>query len=142
MKKTYSIGLVALALTVVLALTFQSSFAWAHGGLRDIPLDSAQTKELRQLHRDLQDKRYEMMDLFAEKNPNANKARSLQKEMQDLRSKIGALWLEAALAYKQANPDWEPNFRGMGHGGHGPHGNGWEGRGHGSGMMNDGGMDY
>lgn len=119
MKKTYSIGLAALVLALALGLGFQDSSA-RPGGFREIPLDNAQIKELRQMHRDLEDKHFEMMELFSGKTVDAGKAKSLQKEAQDIRNKMGAFWLEAALKHKQENPDWTPRMgRGMGMGGHG-----------------------
>ena len=119
MKKTYSIGLAALVLALALGLGFQDSSA-RPGGFREIPLDNAQIKELRQMHRDLEDKHFEMMELFSGKTVDAGKAKALQHEAQDIRNKMGAFWLEAALKYKQANPDWTPRMgRGMGMGGHG-----------------------
>ena len=126
MKKTYSIGLASLVLALALGLGFQDSSA-RPGGFREIPLDTAQIKELRQMHRDLEDKHFEMMELFSAKTVDADKARSLQKEAQDIRDKMGAFWLEAALQYKQSHPDWTPRMgRGMGFGGHG-HGHGGHG---------------
>ena len=139
MKKVYSAGLAALALAVILGVGLQDSFARGHGGgFRDIPLDSAQAKELRQMHRSMEDKYFEMMDLFAEKSVDAGKAKALQKDIQDIRSKIGAFWLDAALTYKQAHPEWQPRFGGMGMGGHGfgPH-HGWDGGGPGPRMMDN-----
>ena len=61
MKKTYSIGLAALVLALALGLGFQDSSA-RPGGFREIPLDNSQIKELRQMHRDLEDKHFEMME--------------------------------------------------------------------------------
>ena len=141
MKKTHSIGLAALALALVLGLGLQDSFA-RPGGFREIPLDMTQVKELRQLHRDLEDKQFEMMELFSGKTVDADKARALQKQAQDVRNNMAAFWLEAALKYKQAHPDWTPAWgRGMGMGmggghgyGHGPYDGG---RGYGPGMMDD-----
>ncbi len=120
MKKIYSVGLAALALAMILGLGLQDSFARNHGGFRDIPLDSAQTEELRQMHRAIGDKYRELADLFAQKSVDADKAKALQKDLQDLRDKIGAFWLDAALAYKQANPEWQPRFGGGMGPGHGP----------------------
>lgn len=138
MKKVYSAGLAALALAVILGVGLQDSFARGHGGFRDIPLDSAQAKELRQMHRNMEDKYFEMMDLFAEKSVDAGKAKALQKDIQDIRNKIGAFWLDAALTYKQAHPEWQPRFGGMGMGmgghGYGPR-HGWDGDGPGPRMM-------
>ena len=119
MKKTYSIGLAALVLALGLGLGFQDSSARS-GGFREIPLDNSQIKELRQMHRDLEDKHFEMMELFSGKTVDAGKAKALQQEAQDIRNKMGAFWLEAALKYKQAHPDWTPRMgRGMGGYGHG-----------------------
>ena len=136
MKKVYSAGLAALALAVILGVGLQDSFARGHGGFRDIPLDSAQAKELRQMHRNMEDKYFEMMDLFAEKSVDAGKAKALQKDIQDIRNKIGAFWLDAALAYKQANPEWQPRFGGMGGHGYGQR-HGWDGGGPGPRMMDN-----
>ncbi len=150
MKKTYSIGLTTLALALVLGLGFQDSLARS-GGFREIPLDMTQIKELRQMHRDMEDKHFEMMELFSGKTVDAAKARALQKETQDVRNKMAAFWLEAALKYKQEHPDWTPGWgRGMGRGmgmgmGMGGHGYGhgpYDGdRGYGPGMMDDGPED-
>lgn len=113
MKKVYVVSLAALLLAAVLGIGLQDSFAGPWGG-RGMPLDRAQVKELRQLQRDMEDKCFEMMDLFAEKSVDANKAKALQRDMQTIREKIGSFWLNAALAYKQAHPDWTPGFGGMG----------------------------
>ena len=152
MKKTYSIGLTTLALALVLGLGIQDSLA-RPGGFREIPLDMAQIKELRQMHRDMEDKHFEMMELFSGKTVDADKARALQKQTQDIRGKMAAFWLEAALKYKQEHPDWTPGWgrgmgmgmgggMGMGMGGHG-YGHGpYDGdRGYGPGMMDDGPED-
>ncbi len=150
MKKTYSIGLAALVLALALGLGFQDSSARG-GGFREIPLDNSQIKELRQMHRDLEDKHFEMMELFSNKTVDAGKAKALQQDAQDIRNKMGAFWLEAALKYKQDHPDWTPRMgRGMGMGGHGyGHGpyDGGNGMMHGGpgyggpGMMQDDGPD-
>ena len=121
---------------MILGVGLQDSFARGQGGFREIPLDSAQAKELRQMHRDMEDKYFEMMDLFAEKSVDAGKAKALQKDIQDIRNKIGAFWLDAALAYKQANPEWQPRFGGMGGYGYGQR-HGWDGGGPGPRMMDN-----
>ena len=68
----------------------------------------------------------------------------MQQEAQDIRNKMGAFWLEAALKYKQDHPDWTPRMGrgmgGMGYGGHGPHG-GYGGHGYGGPRMMDDGPE-
>lgn len=121
MKKAYVISLSALVLAVVLGIGFHDSFAGPRGGMfRDIPLDRAQVKELRQMHRDMEDKYSDMLDLFAEKTVDAAKVKALQSDIQKIREKMGTFWLNAALAYKQAHPEWQPQFGGMGMGMMGP----------------------
>ncbi len=140
MKKAYTIGLAALVLAAVLGVGLHDSFAGPRGG-RGIPLDRAQVKELRQMQRDMEDKCFEMLDLFAEKTVDAGKAKGLQRDMQALREKIGSFWLDAALAYKQAHPEWTPNFGGMGMMGGGMGMGMWPGMGrHHGGYYSDG--DY
>lgn len=118
MKKTYVISLSALVLAAILGLGLQNSFAGPRGGggFRDIPLDRAQVKELRQMHRDMEDKYSDMQDLFAEKTVDAGKVKALQGDIQKIRAKMGDFWLNAALAYKQAHPEWQPWFCGPGMG--------------------------
>ena len=140
MNKTWRIALAALALAVILGISLENSFARGHDDFRDTSLSFAQEKELRQMHRDMEDKHFELMELFAGKTVDAGQARALQKDIQDTKNKIGAFWLNAALAYKQTHPDWTPHFGGMGMGmrGMGGHGRGWGGPGgHGPAMMHD-----
>lgn len=115
MKRAYVVSLAALLLAAVLGIGLQDSFAGPWGG-RGIPLDRTQAKELRQLQRDMEDKCFEMLDLFAEKSVDADKAKALQRDMQVIREKIGAFWLNAALTYKQAHPEWTPDFGCLGMG--------------------------
>lgn len=126
MNKTSGLGLLTLALALVIGFS-ADAFARPQHHWRDMELDSAQRKELRQLQRDMEDKCLEMDELFEQSSVDADKARALQKEMQDIRGKIGAFWLERALEYKQAYPEWTPRFggpgmMGMGGPGHGMHG--------------------
>jgi hypothetical protein len=131
MKKTYGISLVVLALAIVLGFSIQDSFAHAPGEFKNISLTSEQTKELRQMRRDIEDRRFDLMELFAEKTVDADKAKVLHKEIQDLRNKMSDFRLDVALAHKQANPDWQPSFGGKGKGksgknkGHGHGGRNW-----------------
>ena len=127
MNRTWRIALAALALAIVLGVGLQDSFARDRDGFRD-SLNFAQAKELRQMHRAVEDKCFELMELFAGKTVDAGKAKALQQDMQELRNKMGAFWLDAALAYKQTHPDWTPHFGAMmGMGGHGMGGRGWGG---------------
>ena len=129
MNRTYGFSLIALTLAMVVGL---GSMAIARPMERymDMELDTAQRKELRQLHRDLEDKVFEMEELFEQKTVDTDKAMALHKDMQDVRAKISEFWLGLSLKYKQDHPEWSPRFggpgmMGMGHGFGMMHHNGW-----------------
>ena len=128
MNKAPKFSLIALALAMFLGLG-GTALAWPQDRHMDMELDSDQRKELRQLHRDMEDKFFEMEELFAQDSVNSDAAGALHKDMQEIRGKISAFWLDISLKYKQDHPEWTPRFSALG----------MLGGGHGFGMMQHGG---
>jgi hypothetical protein len=110
MKRIYGVSVIALAFALILGFGLQDSFAKGHGGFKDVTLTAEQTQELDQLKETMKGKHGELKNLFAENTLDVEKVNALHQEIQDARNKMGSIWITAAIAHKQANPDWQPKF--------------------------------